>query len=134
MRGLMPSTHTQFARSLRRNETDAEKVLWREIRNRNLNGFKFVRQYPVGPYFADFACREKTLVVELDGAQHAENMRDAERTRYINNAGFSVIRFWNEEVLRERNDVLETIVAILENRLTEACNTTRFSPATEQVQ
>ncbi|WP_319519405.1 endonuclease domain-containing protein [uncultured Martelella sp.] len=130
----MPSTRTQFARSLRRNETDAEKVLWREIRNRNLNGFKFTHQYPVGPYFADFACREKTLVVELDGAQHAENMKDADRTRYINNAGFSVIRFWNDEVLKERQDVLETIVAILENRLTEACNTTRFSPATEQVQ
>ncbi|PRX11907.1 UNVERIFIED_ORG: very-short-patch-repair endonuclease [Martelella mediterranea] len=130
----MPSTRTQFARCLRRNETDAEKVLWRELRNRNLNGFKFTRQYPVGPYFTDFACREKTLVVELDGAQHAENMRDAERTRYINNAGFSVIRFWNDEVLKERQDVLETIVAILENRLTEACNTTRVSPATEQVQ
>tara|TARA_B100000614_G_C14284973_1_gene385263 strand:- start:195 stop:587 length:393 start_codon:yes stop_codon:yes gene_type:complete len=129
----MPNTRTEFARTLRRNETDAEKALWREIRNRNLNGFKFVRQYPIGPYIADFACREKALVVELDGAQHAENMRDAERTRFINRAGFSVIRFWNEEVLRERDDVLETIVAILEDRLTEACDVTRFSPATEQI-
>ncbi|MGV0909788.1 endonuclease domain-containing protein [Martelella sp. FOR1707] len=129
----MPSTRTQFARTLRRNETDAEKLLWRELRNRNLNGFKFVRQYPIGPYIADFACREKALVVELDGAQHAESMRDTERTRYINKAGFSVIRFWNEEVLRERDDVLETIVAILEDRLTEACDATRFSHATEQI-
>ena len=130
----MPSTRTQFARTLRRNETNAEKVLWRELRNRNLNGFKFVRQYPVGPYITDFACREKALVVELDGAQHAENMRDVERTRFINRAGFSVIRFWNEEVLRERDDVLETIVAILEDRLTEACDATRFSLATEHAQ
>ncbi|MGV0818083.1 endonuclease domain-containing protein [Martelella sp. AMO21009] len=130
----MPSTRTQFARTLRRNETDAEKALWREIRNRNLNGFKFVRQYPIGRYIADFACREKALVVELDGAQHAENIRDVERTRFINRAGFSVIRFWNKEVLRQRDDVLETIVAILEDRLTEVCDLTRFSPATEQVQ
>ena len=129
----MPNARTQFARTLRRNETDAEKVLWREIRNRNLNGFKFVRQYPIGPYIADFACREKALVVELDGAQHAESMRDTERTRYISNAGFSVIRFWNDDVLRERDDVLETIVAILEGRLKEACDATRFSPATEQI-
>ena len=63
--GLRPNTRTEFARTLRRNETDAEKALWREIRNRNLNGFKFVRQYPIGPYIADFACREKALVVEL---------------------------------------------------------------------
>ncbi|AMM83732.1 endonuclease domain-containing protein [Martelella sp. AD-3] len=130
----MQSTRTQFARSLRRNETDAEKVLWREIRNRNLNGFKFVRQYPIGRYITDFACREKGLVIELDGAQHAENEYDIERTRYLNAQGFSVIRFWNDEILKERQDVLETIVAILENRLTEACNTTRYSPATEQVQ
>ncbi|WP_174802367.1 endonuclease domain-containing protein [Martelella limonii] len=129
----MPNARTQFARALRRNETDAEKVLWREIRNRNLNGFKFVRQYPIGPYIADFACREKALVVELDGAQHAESMRDTERTRYINNSGFSVIRFWNDEVLRERDDVLETIVGILEDRLIKACDATRFSPATEQI-
>ena len=130
----MPSTRTQFARTLRRNETDAEKLLWRELRNRNLNGFKFARQYAIGPYVTDFACREKALVVELDGAQHAENKRDVERTRYINRAGFSVIRFWNDEVLRQRDDVLETIVAILEVRLTEACDVTRFSPTTEQVQ
>ena len=130
----MPSTRTLFARTLRRKETDAEKVLWRELRGRNLNGFKFVRQYPIGPYIADFACRGKALVVELDGAQHAENMKDLERTGYINRVGFSVIRFWNEEVLRERDDVLETIVAILEDRLTEACDATRFSPATEQIQ
>ncbi|WP_180898383.1 endonuclease domain-containing protein [Martelella soudanensis] len=130
----MPNISTQYARALRRNETDAEKMLWREIRNRNLNGFKFVRQYPIGPYITDFACREKALVVELDGAQHAENIRDVERTRYINRTGFSVIRFWNEEVLREPDDVLETIVAILEGRLKEACNTTRFHPATEQIQ
>ncbi|MGV0877136.1 endonuclease domain-containing protein [Martelella sp. FLE1502] len=129
----MPNARTQFARALRRNETDAEKALWRELRGRNLNGFKFVRQYPIGPYIADFACREKALVVELDGAQHAENTRDVERTRYINRAGFSVIRFWNEEVLRERDDVLETIVAILEDRLTESCDATRFSPTTEQL-
>ena len=130
----MQSTRTQFARSLRRNETDAEKVLWREIRNRNLNGVKFVRQYPIGRYITDFACREKGLVIELDGVQHAENEYDIERTRYLNAQGFSVIRFWNDEILKERQDVLETIVAILENRLTEACNTTRYSPATEQVQ
>ncbi|AJY47711.1 endonuclease domain-containing protein [Martelella endophytica] len=130
----MPNSSTQFARALRRNETDAEKVLWRELRNRNLNGFKFTRQYPIGPFIADFACREKTLVIELDGAQHADNMRDMERTRYINSAGFSVIRFWNEEVLREREDTLETIVAILEERLTDLCEITRFYPRKPEIQ
>ena len=100
---------TPVARKLRRDQTEAEKVLWSKLRNRQLEGAKFVRQFPIGPYVADFACRSLMLVVELDGGQHAENPADVERTRVIADSGFRVIRFWNSEVLSNLEGVLECI-------------------------
>src|SRR5687768_9519093 len=83
------------ARSLRRNETEAEHRLCGLIRNRQLDGRKFVRQLPVGPYFADFACREATLIIELDGSQHLDSLHEETRTTYLNGEGYSVLRVWN---------------------------------------
>ena len=118
MRGIrIPETNR--ARELRRDQTSAEARLWRRLRNRALNGFKFVRQEPVGPYFADFACREKKLVVEVDGATHStddEVRRDEFRTKTLVAAGFRVVRFQNAEVYENIEDVLETILAALEGR------------------
>ena len=120
---------TAMARDLRHTETDAEYRLWFDLRNRLLNGYKFTRQVPLGPYIVDFLCRSKKLVVELDGFQHASSDTDASRTAWLNRNGYSVLRFWHEEVLRERREVLETIVAAIEGRLIERCEVTRFYPA-----
>lgn len=108
---------TERARGLRKVENDAEEALWFELRARRLNGFKCVRQLPIGPYFADFACRQAGLVVEVDGSQHANSGYDARRDDYMTLNGWNVVRFWNGCVLQDRDRVLETIVAIVENRL-----------------
>ena len=130
MRGAKPRITTR-ARSLRKSDNDAEAKLWSELRDRRLNGFKFVRQYPIGPYFADFVCREERLVIEVDGSQHADNQYDRSRDRFMNAAGWSVVRFWNVDVLLEMTPVLDTIVAILDGRLSEPVEARdlRFSPA-----
>jgi len=111
---------TARARSLRKVENDAEAALWSELRARRLAGHKFVRQLPIGPYFADFACREALLVVEVDGSQHADSEYDAKRNAFMNANGWSVVRFWNADVLRERAAVLDTLIAILDGRVGEA--------------
>ncbi|MGL3607259.1 endonuclease domain-containing protein [Rhizobium sp. G187] len=120
---------TVQARSLRTNDTDAEYRLWGDIRNRQLNGFKFSRQIPLGPYIVDFLCREQRLVVELDGSQHVESAHDDRRTEWLNQQAYSVLRFWNAEVLQERSAVLDTILAVLQGQIVERCDAIRFSPA-----
>jgi len=114
----MTTLKTRFAASsakrLRASMTDAERKLWFRIRNRQLLGFKFVRQHPVGPYIADFACREADLIVELDGSQHAESHQDEIRTRALNAHGYDVMRFWNTDVLTNLDGVLETLAERLE--------------------
>jgi lysyl-tRNA synthetase class 2 len=101
---------TATARHLRSRQTEAERKLWSRLRNRNLGGFKFRRQFPIDRYFADFVCIDAKLVVELDGSQHAEQADyDAERTAALECCGFHVIRFWNYQVLRHMDDVLQTI-------------------------
>jgi very-short-patch-repair endonuclease len=97
----------------------AEAVLWNELKARKLGGFKFVRQFPIGPYFADFACREQRLVVEIDGSQHAESETDRTRDEFMRSHGFSVLRFWNTDVLKGTRSVCETILAALDGRLSE---------------
>ena len=106
----------QLARALRKRMTDAERKLWRHLRNRELGGWKFRRQYPVGPFIVDFICVEKNVVIEVDGGQHAENEAlDLQRSAYLNKMGYRVVRFWNNEVLQETEAVLEAIFAILAN-------------------
>ncbi len=90
-----------MARNLRKNITSQEQKLWNLLRNRQFFGVKFVRQYPIGPYIVDFVCRRKKLVIELDGGQHNtdENIeKDNERTEFLRSKGYTVIRFWNNEI------------------------------------
>jgi very-short-patch-repair endonuclease len=101
-------------RQLRRNATDAENWLWYVLRNRGLGGWKFVRQFPVGPYIADFVCREAALIVELDGGQHADNAKDISRTTYLNSEGYGVLRFWNDEALQDRDAVIWSIQSVID--------------------
>ena len=105
---------TAKARHLRRAQTDAERRLWYRLNNRQLAGHKFVRQEPIGPYFADFVCRERKLVVELDGSQHAESEHDQVRDAFLVACGYRVLRFWNRDVMQNLNSVLDTIFAVLE--------------------
>jgi very-short-patch-repair endonuclease len=112
MRGRKEET-IRFARRLRVNQTDAETVLWNRIRNRQLDGHKFARQVPIGGYICDFVCREKQLVIEVDGGQHNESTADAIRDRRLNEEGYRVIRFWNNDVLGNIEGVLLTIQSAL---------------------
>lgn len=103
-----------FATELRRNATEAERFLWRHVRNRQLFGCEFRRQVPVGPYVADFACLEQSLIVELDGGQHGERaVYDAARDAWLKAQGFRVLRFWNDQVFTETGAVLEVIASTL---------------------
>ena len=101
----------KFARQLRESSTDTEMRLWLQLKNRSLGGFKFRRQHPIPPYIVDFVCIEQRLIVELDGGQHAEQATsDAERTAFLESKGFRIIRFWNDEALKQTNAVLEEIL------------------------
>jgi very-short-patch-repair endonuclease len=109
---------TPVARSLRRRSTDAENRLWHHLRGRRFEGSKFVRQLPIGPHVADFACRDLHLAVELDGGQHSAEI-DAPRTEVIEAFGYRIIRFWNHDVLQNTDGVLEAIrreLAIARNK------------------
>lgn len=110
---MTESARISRARQLRLNSTPAENRLWHVLRNRTLGGHKFVRQLPVGPYFADFACRELPLVIEVDGGQHADSPTDEVRTAYLNGQGYSVLRFWNNEILRNRDGVFLAICLVI---------------------
>ena len=101
------------ARQLRRDTTDAEALLWGHLRSRQLDGAKFVRQHPIDRYIADFCCRGARLVVELDGGQHADNTADEVRTRVIEANGYTIIRFWNHDVLGNIDGVLTEIQSAL---------------------
>jgi very-short-patch-repair endonuclease len=99
----------RLARRLRGNQTDAETVLWNRIRNRKIDGHKFVRQQPINGYICDFVCREKQLIIEVDGGQHNESAADVVRDRRLNEEGYKVIRFWNNDVIGNIEGVLLTI-------------------------
>jgi very-short-patch-repair endonuclease len=101
-------------RRLRRNSTNAEMRLWLALRDRRLGGFKFVRQEAIGPYIVDFICREQKLIVEVDGGQHAENKLDRIRDAYLATDGFRVLRFWNHDVLSNKEGVLTAILSALQ--------------------
>jgi very-short-patch-repair endonuclease len=100
-----------LARGLRRRSTDAEQLIWQHLRARRLGGLKFRRQHPIGRYVVDFVCLECRLVVELDGSQHTDCQTDEIRTRVLANAGFRVLRFWDNDVLRNTEAVLASILA-----------------------
>ncbi|MBI3445900.1 MAG: endonuclease domain-containing protein [Magnetospirillum sp.] len=108
------------ARALRSERaTEVEKVLWRHLRRRWPAGAKFRRQHPHGPFILDFVCLEARLAIELDGGQHADEEQagyDERRTRYLKNEGFTVLRFWNNDVTGNLIGVLEVILATLTSR------------------
>ena len=101
---------TNKARSLRKNKTDVEQLVWKHLRNRQLYNYKFRRQFPIEPYIADFACLELKLIIELDGGQHANRINyDEQRSLFLEKRGFKVIRFWNNDVIENTEGVLEAI-------------------------
>ena len=105
------------ARELRKNLTEAEHMLWRNLRLRQLGGCKFRRQQPVGKYIVEFVCFEKRLIVEVDGGQHSKNINyDSERDAWLEMQGFSVLRFWDNQVLKEMGAVEEVIMGALGDR------------------
>jgi very-short-patch-repair endonuclease len=105
-------------RALRRNMTDAERRLWSILRGRQIEGLKFRRQQPFENYILDFVCLEEKIVIEVDGGQHQERLReDSVRTKALENAGFRVIRFWNHEVLQEFEAVAEQILQAVSRKL-----------------
>lgn len=105
----------------------AETRLWSILRDRGLAGRKFVRQFQIGPYIADFVCREAGLVVEVDGGQHAESLADETRTAQLNAQGYGVLRFWNSEVLENDEGVAFAILSMIEGTPSPDL---RFAPAT----
>ena len=101
---------TQYAKELRNNGTDTERLLWRHLRNSQLEGVKFRRQQPIEAYIVDFISFDKKLVIELDGGQHAENKSyDDQRDACLRANGYTVLRFWNNEVIQNTAGVLEVI-------------------------
>lgn len=103
-------TIKSYARQLRSEMTDAEQKLWQHLRMRQIAGLKFRRQHPCGPFILDFACLQIKLAIEVDGGQHNENkQKDIERTLYLQKNGWTVLRFWNNEVLQEIDAVLMVI-------------------------
>ncbi len=104
-----------YKKDLRQNSTDVERLLWRHLRNRQLDDAKFRRQVLIGKYIVDFVCFEARLIIELDGGQHNNNLNDLKRTYWLEQQRFRVIRFWNNEVLKNLYEVKEAILRELKN-------------------
>ena len=107
---MSTTTPLDRAKALRRDMTDAERRLWYHLRKRRLGGVKFKRQCLIGPYIVDFVAHDAGLVIEVDGGQHVEHQAyDAERTRYLERQGYRVLRFWNDECLKQTQGVLDQV-------------------------
>ena len=107
---------THLAKSLRKRSTDVEQLLWSRLRAGRFEGMKFIRQHPLGQYIVDFVCLERKLIIELDGGQHAfpeESLKDRQRDAWLEKEGYTVVRFWDNEVLMNTLGVLDTIGARL---------------------
>jgi very-short-patch-repair endonuclease len=111
------------ARQLRKNLTEAERTLWRHLRLRQFGGSKFRRQQLIGKYIVDFVCFEKRLVIEVDGGQHSEQVAyDSDRNAWLEEHGFRVLRFWDNQVLKETEAVKEMIIQVLGSNSTPHLN------------
>ena len=128
VRGSQGELLLSRAKQLRNDKTDAERRFWNMVRNRSVANFRFVRQMPIDNFIVDFVCRERMLVVELDGSQHAESRYDERRTGILNGLGYGVLRFWNSEVVDHRDAVQEVLIETLAGH----CPSPgwRYSPAT----
>lgn len=109
----MPKNLTPVAKLLRKNSTDAERALWRHLQEKRLGGHKFLRQQPLGEFVVDFACLEHKLIIELDGGQHAGSEANELRDRWLEEQGFQVLWFWNNELLTNLEGALERIQSAL---------------------
>jgi very-short-patch-repair endonuclease len=112
MRGPRPK-QTGRARRLRVDSTKAELLVWRHLRDRQLGGFKFVRQEPIGRYYVDFVCRDRHVVVEVDGGQHADSRSDRQRDAELASHGYRVIRIWNSDALQNIEGVMQMLLSEL---------------------
>ncbi len=112
----LPQETIAFARTLRREQTDAETLMWMLLRDRRLHGMKFRRQHPVPPYTLDFYCHPLRLAVELDGSQHLDSARDQARDAALNDAGIEVLRYWNHDVLARTEQVLDDLWNRIDHR------------------
>jgi very-short-patch-repair endonuclease len=101
------------ARTMRREPTEAERRMWRVLRGRRFGEFKFRRQESIGPYIVDFVCYERRLVIELDGSQHAENAYDRRRDAWFGERGYTVLRFWNADVMSNPEGVQHAVATRL---------------------
>ena len=108
-KNLKKRNEITFAKKLRINSTDTEKYLWKYLRGRQLEGFKFRRQHPIGKYIVDFVNLERRIIIELDGGQHIENKKDKLRDKWLEERGYEVLRFWDNEVFTNVEGVLEVI-------------------------
>lgn len=107
----------QIARNLRKNQTLQEQIMWKLLRNRQLSNYKFRRQYVIGKYIVDFVCREKKLIIEIDGGQHNEQKNieyDKERTEFFEHEGYRVIRFWNNDINKNLEGIYKKILESLD--------------------
>lgn len=105
------------AKALRRNMTDAERKLWAALRGHRFQGLAFRRQSPIGPFIVDFVCQQLRLIIEVDGGQHATKTRhDTQRAAWLTSKGYRILRFWNSDVLRNMEGVLQTIVDTASNK------------------
>ena len=106
-----------FARNLRQNLTPAERLLWSPLRRRQVSGFKFRRQHMIGSYICDFVCAEARVVIELDGSQHLDCAPyDANRDRFLQSQGYRILRFWNGDVLKQTESIVDTIFAAMHRK------------------
>jgi very-short-patch-repair endonuclease len=107
------------ARTMRKSMTGAERKLWSALRGRSLSGFRFNRQVEIGPYIVDFLCREKAVIVEVDGVTHSDANEvpyDKRRTEYLETKGFTLFRVWNTDVYNNLEGVLEAVLQIFQDR------------------
>lgn len=119
--------NTSKARELRKNLTESEQVLWKHLRMRQINGYKFRRQQPIGAYIVDFVSFERRVIIELDGGQHSQQVvYDSNRTAWLEAPGYHVLRFWNNQVLEEAEAVKAVILKVLERG---KCPPPQSSPA-----
>ncbi|MGL4368645.1 MAG: endonuclease domain-containing protein [Spirochaetota bacterium] len=110
----MKQNLTNYARNLRRDQTEAERKLWRHLRSKQMQSVKFRRQQPIGSYIVDFVCFEKKLIIELDGSQHIDDKeKDVIRDCWLTEQGFIVKRFWNNDVMNNIDRVLRTIYEMI---------------------
>ncbi|MEF8837080.1 MAG: DUF559 domain-containing protein [Candidatus Bipolaricaulota bacterium] len=105
----MADERQELAKELRKNQTNAEKLLWSKLRDEQLEGVKFRRQQPIGDYIVDFVTFDLDLIIEVDGGQHLDDERDEQRDKWLEGEGFTVIRFWNNQVLNDTRAVLREI-------------------------